>query len=165
MQRGFATLEIILVMFIIALLMSVAVPNAARIVDRAALDYETKRLYSDLRFLQAINKSGTFDAVGTGHTELEVDAAPYMQITPAKFSTQILRGNVPIREAHYMQNIKRIDLTGNVSNKITFSTTGQVANFSGNALSGNITLTSRLGKKSAIVFDSVGRIRGGRVDE
>lgn len=165
MQRGFATLEIILVMFIIVLLMSVAVPNAARIVDRAALDYETKRLYSDLRFLQAINRSGTFDTAGTGRTDFDLDEVPYMQITPAKFSTQILRDNIPLREAHYMQHIKQIEFTGNVSNRITFGTTGQATNLSRNALSGNITLTSRLGKKSAIVFDSVGRIRGGRVDE
>ena len=52
MQKGIATLEVILAVLIIALLMKVAVPNATRLIDRAALDYETKRLYSELRFLQ-----------------------------------------------------------------------------------------------------------------
>lgn len=165
MQRGFATLEIILATFIIALLMSVALPNTVRIVDRVALDYEYKRLYSDLRFLQALGRSGTFDTVGTGRTNFNSDDTPYMQITPAKFGTQILRGDNPLREAHYMQHIKRIELTGNVSNKITFGTTGQPTNSSGSVLNGTLTLTSRLGTKKTIVFDSVGRIRGGRVDE
>lgn len=157
MQRGIATLEIILATFIIALLMSIAVPNAVKIVDRIALDYETKRLYSDLRFLQAISRSDTFDAVGTGRTDFDFVEAPYMQITPVKFSTQILRGNIPLREAHYMQNIKNIS---SPKNRISFDSDGKA-----NINSDSIVLTSRLGKKSAIVFDSVGRIRGGRDEQ
>ena len=159
MQRGFATLEIILAIMIIALLMTAALPNAVRMVDSAALDYETKRFYSELRFLQAIDRSGTLNNSGTDNKAFDVDAAPHMQIAPENFSYQILRDNVPLREVHYMQNIKGIDFKGNVSKNFSFNTGGE------SSLNGKIILTSRLGKKSAIVFDSVGRIRGGRVDE
>ncbi|MBQ6132327.1 MAG: type II secretion system protein [Selenomonadaceae bacterium] len=39
MQKGFATLEIILFTLIIAVLATATLPNAARIIDRVALDY------------------------------------------------------------------------------------------------------------------------------
>ena len=159
MQRGFATLEIILAIMIIALLMTAAVPNAVRMIDSAALDYETKRLYSELRFLQAIDRSGTFDANGTGRTDFDIDAAPHMQIDPAKFSYQIMRGKVPLREVHYMQNIKGIAFKGSASKKISFYSNGE------SSANGRITLTSQFDKSSAIVFDTVGRIRGERVNE
>ena len=164
MQRGLATLEIILAIMIIALLMTAAVPNALRMLDSAALDYETKRFYSELRFLQAIDRSGTINNAGTDKKAFDVDAAPHMQIAPENFSYQILRGNVPLREVHYMQNIKGIAFK-NVSNKIYFDTTGQATNPSGSALNGRLILTSQLDRQSTIIFDSVGRIRGGRDDE
>ena len=60
-QNGFATLEIILVIGIIAIFSTVAVPKMARILDKVALDYELKHLYSDLNFARSIGKSSTFD--------------------------------------------------------------------------------------------------------
>lgn len=157
MQKGFAMLEIILAMMIIALLMSAVLPNAIHVVDRAALDYETKRLYSELRFLQTINRSGTFNAAGTGRTDFDLDSVPFMQITPSRFKWQILRGNIPLREAHYMKYIKNIS---SPKSRIFFDSEGKAT-----INSDSIVLTSRRGKKSKIVFDSVGRIRGGRGDE
>ena len=159
MQKGIATLEIIIGTLIIALLLSAAIPNVTKILDRVSLDYETKRLYSELRFLQAMNrsKSSYKVAVGTGRT-FDIDKACTMTINKNKFSYQILRGNIPVRDVHYMQNIKELTFS---SNKITSNSNGQATDTSGKVLSNTLTLTSKLGKKSSIVFDSVGRIRGG----
>lgn len=166
MQRGFATLEIIFALIVIAVLMTVALPNVKRIIDRAALDYETKSLYSELRFLQSLNRSGKIDAAGSGRKFKS--EAPSLQISPSKFTWQILRGKTPIGDAHQMHHIKKIELnfeTELSQNKITFDTNGQATNIAYSSLSGKLTLTSRLGKNSKIVFDSVGRFRGGRDNE
>ena len=56
MQKGFATLEIIFATLIIAILATCAVPNAARILDRATLDYETKKFYTDMRAVQSFDR-------------------------------------------------------------------------------------------------------------
>lgn len=161
MQKGFSTLEIIFAVFIIALLMSAAIPNAVRVVDRVALDYETKKLYSDLRFLQMFNRSSSVNSVGTGKKNLELNTAPYMQFLPATPSRQILLdAATSLREEHFMRNIKSIYFKNNVTmSKITFDATGQ------SSLSDTLILTSHFDKKSFIVFDSVGRIRGSRTDE
>ena len=90
MQKGFATLEIIFAVMIIAVLMTCAIPNAVRMIDRAALDYETKRLYSELHFLQAVNRVERVNNKGTGQSL--ASGAPFMKITTENFSYQILRG-------------------------------------------------------------------------
>lgn len=158
MQKGFATLEIIFAVLIIGILLTAAVPNAARVVDRAALDYETKRLYGDLRFLQSASRSGEMDLLGTGRDDLQPEKLPYMQINPARRSWQILRGTnpVPVREEHFMRNGIKIS---SAKDKIRFDTSGSPN------ISTSITLTPRFGKANAIVFDSVGRFRGGRSDD
>ena len=156
MQKGFATLEIIFAVLIIGILLSAAVPNAARVVDRAALDYETKRLYGDLRFLQSASRSGEMDLLGTGRTDLKPEKLPYMQINAARRSWQILRDDKPVREEHFMRNGIKIS---SAKDKIRFDTSGSPN------ISTSITLTPRFGKANAIVFDSVGRFRGGRSDD
>lgn len=166
MQKGFATLEIIFAVFIIAVLMSCAIPNVVRIIDTVAFDYETKKFYSDLRFLQAVNRSGKFNTSGMGRSFIMNDSAIFMKINKETNSYQILRGdNTPLREAHYMRNLKKMEFGGNISSPIQFDATGRVTNQNNSNLDGTITLTSRLGKTSKIVFNSVGRIRGGRDDE
>lgn len=160
MQRGFATLEIISAITVIAVLMSIALPNVNRIIDSVALDYETKSLYSELRFLQSLSRSGRIDVDGTGRT-FDDNVAPSLQISPNKLTWQVLRGNTPIRDAHQMQRIKSIKFKAAVPlNRITFDTAGNA-----DVVSNSLILTSRLGKTSKIVFDSVGRFRGGRDDE
>ena len=171
MQRGFATLEIILAALILALLMSAAIPNVARVIDTATLNYETKSLYSDLRYLQALGRLGAPKNTGM-ERELPTDEKFIMQLDPHKFTRQILRGTVPLREVHHMQGLKELRIELDLlENQITFDTNGKAtdksgtSSKSGNALSGNITLTSKRGTEAKIIFDSVGRIRGGRADE
>ena len=59
-QGGFATIEIILVIMIIALLSTVALPNMARMVDVAQVDYEMKILLSTLDFTKSLNKNSHY---------------------------------------------------------------------------------------------------------
>ena len=150
MQKGIATLEVILAALIIALLMKIAVPNATRLIDRAALDYETKRLYSELRFLQAMNRSAKFDLTGTGLSDV---SGEYVSIKFTDKSYQVVRGlgytGSAVREVHYLSYGVKLSSPKNV---INFETEKIVSN--------RITLTSRLGKTKQISFDSVGRMQG-----
>lgn len=161
MQKGFATLEIIFATLIITLLMSVAIPNAVRIVDRVSLDYETKRLYSELRFLQTMNRSGRFNLTGTG-LSIDRDELVYMRFTAAPPSYQVVRGlghtGTPVREPHYLSyGVKLSWKSGQRLYTISSDSLGNL-----NVKSDTLILTSRLGKTNGIVFDSVGRLQGDR---
>ena len=163
MQKGFATLEVILVILIISVLMTCAVPNAARIIDKVSLDYETKRLYSDLRFVQALNRSAT--VTDTGMTNVlnnnKIFPPPVASIVfdnPIENSGgwQIIRGledNAPaVREKHILSYGVKIS---SPSRHINFSFEGESS-----IISNHLTLKSRRGKESKIIFDSVGRFHG-----
>lgn len=161
MQKGFATLEVIFAAMIIALLMTVALPNAAHMLDSAALDYETKRLYSELRFLEAANKSGQFNQVATG---LDLSGVNPLSIkfTSEPPSYQVVRGldlNVtgkPVREVHYLSyGVKLSWKSGKALSTISTNRFGNL-----DVTSDTLILTSRRGKTKYIVFDSVGRIKG-----
>ncbi len=156
MQKGLATLEIILATMIIAILASSAVPNAARLIDSVSLDYETKRLYSELRFIQEMSRSTTISDIGTGGTGIITDtgAEPTLIIYPDKNYYQVFRAadeNNPIREPHYLSKGIKIS---SPKNKISFNSDGKA-----DINSNHITLTSRFGKNKYLIFDSVGRIR------
>lgn len=162
MQKGFATLEVILVIFIISVLMTCAVPNAASIIDKVSLDYETKRLYSDLRFVQALDRSTT--VTDAGMTDVlnnnKIFPPPVASIVfdnPINNSSswQIVRGledNAPaVREKHILSYGVKIS---SPSRDVHFSFEGEAS-----ITSNNITLKSRRGKEQYIRFDSVGRFR------
>ena len=158
MQKGIATLEVILAALIIALLMKVAVPNATRLIDRAALDYETKRLYSELRFLQAVNRSAKFDPAGTGGFYVTKDEFLSIKFTTEPPSYQVVRGldlNVtgkPVREVHYLSYGVKLS---SPKDSVNFDSQGKAS-----ITSNHITLTSRLNQTKKISFDSVGRMQG-----
>ena len=158
MQKGLATLEIILAIIIIGVLVKVAVPNAAQILDTAALDYETKKLYSDLRFVQEMNRSSTISAAGMGNTNLLASSGNYIILTinRAENSYQVSNGTKSLREPHYFSYgvTVKLENSNDATIKIYFDTDGKA-----NINSNHITLTSRLGKKKYIIFDSVGRMR------
>ena len=165
MQRGLATLEIIFAIIIIGVLVKVAVPNAAQILDIAALDYETKKLYSELRFVQEMGRSSRIDDKGMGGTNLLSSANGVIGsdkisliINYKEKSYQVSRTDkddriiATLREPHYLSNsMKEIS---SPKNPIYFDSDGKA-----NIVSNHITLTSRLGKKRYIIFNSVGRMR------
>lgn len=166
MQKGIATLEVILAALIIALLMKVAIPNATCLVDRAALDYETKRLYSELRFLQAMNRSAKFDPMGTGLGDVSDE---YVSIKFTYTSYQVVRGSglneVAVREPHYLPHVKKLSWkSGKTLSTISSDTLGKW-NFGRDTRSDKLILTSRLNQKKYLVFDTVGRLRASLKDD
>ena len=162
MQKGFATLEIILVTIIIAVLMKIAVPKAAQLIDTVSLDYEQKRFYSELRYVQAMSKSSKIYVTGTGDTKIISDTGtqPILSINADKNYYQVLKNSKKLREPHYLSNGVKINLYSESTAiiKINFDSEGKAS--INDRKSDSIILTSRLGKKKYIIFDSVGRIRG-----
>ena len=171
MQKGIATLEIVLAIMIIALLAGSTVPNVTRIIDKAALDYEANRLYSDLRFAQEASKAKVFSEKGTGGTKniKHDDTTINLTINPANKNYQIFKTYKSkieaAREPHYYSNPVTISFKDNpVSTKINVNFDGYnkakiSSGTSSNSVSDSLTLTSQFDKKLFITFDSVGRIR------
>lgn len=150
MQRGFATFEVILAALIVALLAGVTVPNVVRVVDKVALDYETKRLYTDLRAVQAFDRMTNMK---DGHFGKNIaDDSIRMTITVAGYVIE-KNSNDTIYTTHLFSN----GVTADKSKTIRFDDMGKVTP----ADSDTLRLTARYGR-SSIVFDSVGRFRGGR---
>lgn len=151
MQKGFVTLEIILAALIIALLMSTTIPNAVRLVDKVSLDYETKRLYSELRLVESMNQSERFKGTGTGLGS--VGDETYIKFISKPSSYQVVHSSglreKNFREPHVLSYGVKLS---SPESKMNFDTQKIVSN--------HITLTSRLGKTKSIVFNSVGRMRG-----
>ena len=172
MQKGIATFEIVMMIFIVAVLVSCAVPNAVRVVDRFSLDYETRRLYSDLRFLQSISRPTKISTAPMGAEFLGIDLSPeiYLVIeTPENgvHSWQIVRGldsKNPVRKPHTLLNGVKISFRKSTQIKIKCDYEGEFTILGVDSNSDEETtlvLKSRLGKESKIVFNTVGRMRGG----
>ena len=171
MQKGFATLEIIFATMIIAILMGAAIPNAARVIDRVALDYETKKLYSKLRDVQAFDRMTNMkDSHFSTNDESSVIS---LEILSDK-KTYLVRNRTSSshKEPYEIHTLPKgftfyDDGTENFS-YIKFDDMGKprgmnnYQNPKGKALNGHIRINSSFNKDSYIYFDSVGRFRGGR---
>lgn len=159
MQKGFASLEIILTVLIIALLATIAVPNAARILDKTALDYERKRLYSELQFLRTFDRAASVDATGMDkyffNGKKTVSSIATMNFDFKANSYQIFRKDKPLREPHYLSYGVIFSAETDVPKQIQFDAKG-----ASNVNSKTIVLESPRGYKTKLRFDSVGRIRG-----
>ena len=161
MQKGFASLEVILAALIISLLATVAVPQAVRLVDKFALDYEYKRLYSELQFVRTLNRAATVSPEGMSMTDflsskgITVAKRVELKLESGANSYQILRDDKPIRETHYLSYGVTFSNETDVPKKIWFNTAGY-----SDIKNRTIVLKSRFGSKTKIIFDGVGRIRG-----
>ena len=166
MQKGFATLEIILTVLIVALLAGAALPNALRVLEKVSLDYETKRLYSELRFAQALSRDSNVETKFMGgnfkmHTSpgatVTIDYSNRPNSWQARLGTK--SSDPLLREVHPLRHGEIFSLTNDSLKKISFDSTGQPKNENDKNADGTLTLTSRTGKyKSKIIFNSVGRI-------
>ena len=160
MQKGFVSLELMLIVLTFALLATVAVPNAAAFVDKAALDYELKRLYSELQYVRTLNRSAQISERGVKDF-ISFQGIPNGKEVMMEFdfnanSYRILRDEKPLRETHYLSNGVTFSNETDFPSKIWFDTEG-----SSNVSSKTLILKSRRGETLKIFFDSVGRIRGG----
>ena len=145
-QRGFATLEIIVVILIIAVLSTSVLPNAARMLDVVRLDYEMKIFMSTLDFAKSLNKNAYYqtDIFKVANSDGTSSALQVNIATNTAY--QIFRGGNEINEPHNLP--KGFSMQG--MNRIYFSQNN----------TGTLTLTSRQKFKRYIIFDSVGRWRG-----
>lgn len=164
MQKGLATIEIILAVMVIGVLMKFAVPKASSLIDTVALDYETKRFYSELQFVQAMGRSTPNVIKGVGEISLVTsESTPILFINRTENYYQVFKNTErtqAIREPHYFSNGVTIKLESGTDPTITigFDAEGKAKINTNN--SDTLVLTSRLGKKKGIVIDSVGRIKG-----
>lgn len=166
-QRGFATLEIILVAAIIGIFSTIALPKMARILDKAYLDYELKHLYSDLNFARSIGKSsnvngGIFELDDVNHKiEFWIYSRKYTTAS-ARNRYQIMRPSVTSSH-YYRHNLANgVELefkTGNAMQKITFNNQTRYDNWSKTLeFSLNPDFVNKI--EAEVRFDSVGRWRG-----
>ena len=170
MQKGFATLEIIFAVMIFALLAGAALPNATRVLEISSLDYETKRLYSELRFAQALSRGSKVETAPMGG-KFEIDPSPGVTVTinsssirPDSWQVRLGQNDYDplLREQHYLHYGEKFSFKGNLR-KISFDSAGHPKDMNNAAASGTLTLTTRSRRdKSNIIFDSVGRILVGR---
>ncbi|MBR6888332.1 MAG: type II secretion system protein [Selenomonadaceae bacterium] len=171
MQKGFATLEIILFTLIIAVLATATLPNAARVIDRVSLDYETKRFYTNLKFLQAFDRMTNMKDAHFGTND--ESSVISLEIPNDNKTTYFFKNrnssNEPYQEYFLPKGFMfYYDGTDDFS-YIKFDDMGKargittVQNPKGAALNGHIRINSQLNKDSYIVFNSIGRIRGSRV--
>lgn len=150
-QGGFAAIEIILVMLIISLLATVALPNMAKMVDVAAVDYEMKILLSTLDFAKSSNKNSHYDTTIFGRALAGQNGVPlFLRVDYDKGTYKILSNGENFSEPHELPAGFSISKNDKLNNPIEFD--------KGN--DGHITITSRYGVKRYIYFDSVGRWSG-----
>lgn len=156
MQKGFVSLEVILAALIVSVLAAVIIPKTDRIIDKVALDYETKRLYTDMRFVQSFDRmTNMLDT----HFKNANDNSINMIVRPEGYTFETneyskLRGS---HDFSYGVNASKKNGTENWILK--FNYIGKESS----VVSDHLTLSSRQGKDSSyIVFDSVGRFRGSR---
>lgn len=160
MQKGIATLEIVLVIFIVGVLASCAVPNAVRVLDRVSLDYETKRLYTELRFLQSHERmtympDSHFEEIRGSKIE---NFQSKLTVYPERYAiTKNGNDKIVYDEHEFFNGVTTSNILA-----IKFDDMGKPQSSSDTALNGHIIIKSRLSKELYFVFDSVGRFRGSR---
>ena len=149
-QRGFATLEIILVIMIISLLAEVALPNMASMVDVAQVEYEMKILLSTLDATNSLNKTSHYDPSIFSSVISDKGHEPFLYVNYDKGTYQIVSNLEGINETHELPTGFAIEKNAKLNNPIEFNESNN----------GHITITSRYGVKRYIIFDSVGRWYG-----
>ena len=150
-QRGFATLEIILVVVIISVLTTTAVPQMARMIDGARLDYEMKRFLNNLELAKSLNR-GTYykQDIFENHRSLDDFKPEEITIHINNNSYEMFKGSDKIGETITFPEGFSLKLDTSLTSPLKFATNNN----------GTLTIISKLGSERKIIFDSVGRWRG-----
>ena len=168
-QRGFATLEIILVLSIIGIFSGVAVPKMARIVDKVCLDYEMKHFYSDLNFARSLGKSSTFSSAGFKQVAKNQERIEFWiygkNYSPATSRNryQIMRQAVsssPYYRHNLLNDIALDFAHSNSIKKIEFDNRSRYKDSDKENDKQTLILQTKFDYEAKIVFDTVGRWRG-----
>ena len=148
MQKGLATLEIIFATLIITILMSATIPNVIRVIDKVALDYEAKKLYTDLRFLQSFDRMAY---MRDSHFGTSLKESVRLIVYPDRHVIE-KNSDSTVYAEHYFSN----SVTSNKTKAIIFDDMGKIDP----AASDTLELKSRFSKPKYFKFDTVGRFRG-----
>lgn len=152
-QNGFAEIEIVLVLMIIAILSGVALPKISKTLDIARLDYETKRFISEFYFAKSFSRSSKFEPSIFSYS---VYGGKNVIFTVASRSYTVKIGDTPVHEKYTLPKkfqIKKDD----VPTDLIFSD-GKLSKH----VSGSLTIISPQGNSRKIIFDSVDRIHSER---
>lgn len=162
MQKGIATLEIILVVLIIAILTTTTLPNIANILDKVTLDYETKRLYTNMRFLQSFDRNFTMphnsdfgdNSKSKDQVQLIITGTNIYYFTKSNTTA----GDI---QRYYLGNGVTFSKNRSEVWRMQFDDMGKIEFYIDNVRkpSHTLNLVSKFGKKTAIVIDSVGRFK------
>lgn len=148
-EKGFATLEIIIVMLIISALAGVIIPKTARIIDTATLNYEVKKFRSEFFFARSLSRSEKFNATIFS----SVDSGEAITLHVRKKSYEINRGTNSVRGNNLLPNGFSITYQKGLDTLIFAQ--GKIQN----GKTGTYIFTSSLKNQRNLVLDSVGRLR------
>lgn len=157
-EKGYALIEVVFLVAIVAILSSIAVPKISNELQIAQADYLMKSLYSELRFMQAARRTSAYK---------EESLLPaYKNMNSLNLVSSNINKRYRIRFGDN-EELRRYNLPSAFSFEkdffITVMDSGTLSNdFLDDGYSGNIKLiNNRTHKlyKPFIVFDSVGRIR------
>ena len=149
-QRGFATLEIICVVVIMSVLTTTAVPQMARMIDGARLDYEMKRFLNNLELAKSLNR-GTYykQDIFENHQSLDDFKPEEITIHINNNSYEMFKGSDKIENVRLPEGFS-LRLDTSLKSPLKFSTNNN----------GTLTIISKLGNERKTIFDTVGRWRG-----
>ena len=150
-QRGFVTIEIILVVLIISLSATLVVPNMARMVDVAQVDYEMKFLLSQIDYARSLNKNIHYNPEIFNYT-LSLDNGHQLKINIDEHLNRytIVQNGKDFSEPHELPQDFLISCEKNLPNQI----------IAGESYSGHIKISSRYKVNRYLICNSVGRWRG-----
>lgn len=149
-EKGFATLEIIMVMLIISALAGVIIPKTTRIMDTAILDYEVKKFRSEFFFARSLSKSASYEPIIFSSSPISKGSAIIFKTDPNNY--RIERNGILIREKNFVSNGFKITFQ-NTLREISFDSSGKTGK------TGTYTFTSPMNNKRYLKLDSVGRLQ------
>ena len=152
-EKGFATLEIILLMLIISALAGIFLPKIAKIIDTATLDYEVKKFRSEFFFARSLSRSANYEP--TIFLSSPISKGNQITFKTDETNYRIEQSGNLIREKNLLPNGFKISVPANLR-EIILRSNGK------SGKTGTYVFTSPLNKKRSLVLDSVGRLQ---VDE
>ena len=155
-QKGFATIEIILILLIISILASSAIPKISRSLDIAQLNYEIERFISEFYFAKSASKNSGFNpTIFSSNFTAANDVGKNIKFIVETENYQTNYNRDLIRDIHKLPPNFKISRPNNL-HTIIFSQGKR------DGVSGTYTFTSAQNKSWYINLDSTGRDRASR---
>ena len=146
-QKGFAAIEIVFVVMIIAILSGVALPKMSQMIELANLNYETKRFVSEFYFAKSLSRSSQIEPIIFSGV---VNGGKPISFSVASRSYQITSSGNPVGEKYTLP--KNFKISKNLPSVLVFSN-GK------NSDSGTYTITSPKNFSLYVIKNTQDRIR------